>query len=245
MPDADELTEAVERRALSIEPLRIIYAGRLEQTQKRILDYVAVVKQLSESGIPFRLTIVGEGLRSGVDGAKHPDQQRLEMELSPFIRAGTVEMLGRVPEDKVPGILRQHHVFLLLSEYEGLPVSVIEAMANGCVPVVSRIDSGVSELIEPGTNGLIFEPRDWKELASALDRLRRDRARWEQLARAAIATPAQQGLTVETMGERYGALIEEIFTELRERRYHRPAPLTTVDPEAIAPPSLASVYRIP
>jgi glycosyltransferase involved in cell wall biosynthesis len=136
-------------------------------------------------------------------------------------------------------------VVLLLSDYEGLPLSVIEAMACGCVPVVSDIESGVSEVVAPDRNGIIFEPRNWGSLVEILAGLGSNRGNWKRLAQNASKAPAKRGLTVDTMGARYTQVIDDILAELGDRSYVRPLPLTTIDPEAITPPALAKDYRIP
>jgi glycosyltransferase involved in cell wall biosynthesis len=51
----------------------------------------------------------------------------------------------------VPQLLSQHDVFLLASDYEGLPLSMVEAMGAGLVPVVSELPSGIRELVDETT----------------------------------------------------------------------------------------------
>jgi len=57
-------------------------------------------------------------------------------------------MRGRVSRF-VPEFLLNNDVFVLLSDTEGLPLSLIEAMGHGLVPIASDIPSGVAELIQP------------------------------------------------------------------------------------------------
>ena len=235
IPGEAELAAAIEARSASLEPIRILYAGRLEQEQKRILDYVDVVGRLAREGVPFELTIAGEGTM----------EARLARELYGYERAGSVKLTGRIEEEEVAALMRQSHVFLLLSDYEGLPVAVIEAMANGCVPVVPQIASGVGQLIASGENGYTYQPHAYDELVGLLARLQSDGGEpWRSTAVAAAATPAAKGLTVDAMGGRYAELIDEILEDLTTRRYRRPAPLTTIDPDAIVPASMASSFSL-
>lgn len=63
-----------------------------------------------------------------------------------------VEFLGARKD--VPRLLADANVFVLISEFEGLPISIIEAMASG-IPVIASDVGGVSELIKHGENGFI------------------------------------------------------------------------------------------
>ena len=50
-------------------------------------------------------------------------------------------------------ILEQQDAYILTSEFEGMPNALNEAMARGCVPVVTDIRSGIPELVRYGVNG--------------------------------------------------------------------------------------------
>jgi glycosyltransferase involved in cell wall biosynthesis len=73
----------------------------------------------------------------------------------------------------IPDILFASDIFALASDYEGLPVSVIEAMAAG-LPVVATSVGGVPELVEQERTGVLVPPRDRAGLARAIERLALD-----------------------------------------------------------------------
>jgi len=75
-------------------------------------------------------------------------------------------------------------VLVLLSDYEGLPIAVLEAMACGVVPVCLRMRSGVSELIEDGVTGLVVSDRN-DDFIHAITRLQSEPGLWERLSAAA------------------------------------------------------------
>jgi len=84
-------------------------------------------------------------------------------------RAGPrVHVLG-VRAD-IPDLLAAADVFALASDYEGLPVSIIEAMGAG-LPVVATAVGGVPELVEHNTTGILVQPRDRAALSTALTKL--------------------------------------------------------------------------
>jgi len=72
--------------------------------------------------------------------------------------------------DDVAAVLARADVFVLSSTSEGLPLSILEAMAAG-LPVVASSVGGVPEAVEDGATGLLVPPRDPVRLAAALERL--------------------------------------------------------------------------
>jgi glycosyltransferase involved in cell wall biosynthesis len=81
---------------------------------------------------------------------------------------------------------------LLLPTYhrEGLPYALLEGMAAGLVPVVTRVGA-IPDVVEPDVHGLFVPPRDPEALARALDALAADRAllaRMSGASRERVAT---------------------------------------------------------
>jgi len=151
-------------------PLRILYLGRLEQEQKRVRLFPAILKQLRSSGIPLHWTIAGEGpekafLQSAMKGSR--DQ--------------TVSFTGKISYNDVPQVLCDHDIFLLASDYEGLPLSLLEAMASGLVPVVSDLSSGIREVVDE-TTGKRVAIDDLHGYARAIIWLHQNRAEMVRLA---------------------------------------------------------------
>jgi glycosyltransferase involved in cell wall biosynthesis len=83
-------------------------------------------------------------------------------------------LLGFVND--VHPLLAGSHVFVIPSLYEGMPNSVLEAMAHQ-LPVVASNVNGVTELIQNGHNGYVVEPRNVEQITSALKSLIGDEAK--------------------------------------------------------------------
>ena len=68
-----------------------------------------------------------------------------------------VRFYGSVNNDAVKKLLCRIHLILLPSLAEGMPVAVIEAMKAEVIPIVNKIESGISELVENGVTGFTIE----------------------------------------------------------------------------------------
>lgn len=136
-------------------PLRLIYTGRLDAHQKRVLALPLILDELQQFGIRSTLTIVGSG------SAEHRLREACD-------RDDRIQLLGTRTRSDMQQILADHDMLLLPSRSEGLGLSRLEAALAGCVPVVTP--SGSAEGIDPGRSGLIVsveELADDKAVARA------------------------------------------------------------------------------
>lgn len=158
----------------------ILAVGRLKAPK----DFVTLVRALRS--LPpgsFDAVIVGEG----------PDRSRLEEEIRGLGLEHRVRLAGERRD--VPELLAAADLFVLSSASEGMPVSVLEAMAAGLPVVASRV-GGVPEQVADGVTGLLVEARDPDQLAAALARLTRDPGLRARLGAAGRAR-AEQAFDLE------------------------------------------------
>jgi glycosyltransferase involved in cell wall biosynthesis len=187
LPQAD-----VERRLdTSAAILRIGYIGRLVEAQKRVMDFVDLIRELRKREIAFELHLVGEG----------QDRVKLEHALKENGFAEDVTLWGWLTPDQVRERLTTLDVFILLSDHEGLPVALLEAMGQTLAPVVTRINSGNSQLIRDGENGLLFPVGETVACADHLARLANDQNLLRVLRQAAWETAREY--SVERMVDAY------------------------------------------
>lgn len=78
-----------------------------------------------------------------------------------------VKFLGRIPHKEMPELLMKSDIYVSTSLYDGTSVSLLEAMASGCFPVVSDIPSN-REWIKDGENGFLFHPKNEVLLANKI-----------------------------------------------------------------------------
>jgi glycosyltransferase involved in cell wall biosynthesis len=100
-------------------------------------------------------------------------------------------------------------VFLLPSDWEGTPVSILEAMQAG-VPVIATRVGGIPELVRDNQEGVLIEPKQPDQIARAVIDLTNDWPRRARLAKAAEAR-ALTTFSIDQMTSRMEALYEQLL----------------------------------
>jgi len=157
------------------QPLRVVSLGRLG-TNKGTYDLVRAVGMLRDDiRANVRITLAGDG---------DVDQVRT------LVHAGGLEdilaVVGWVDSAERDRLLAESAIFVLPSYSEGLPMAVLEAMANGVAPVTTAVGA-IPEVVTDGVNGLLVRPGDPVQLAAALQSLVADADLRNRLAAAAHA----------------------------------------------------------
>jgi glycosyltransferase involved in cell wall biosynthesis len=204
IPNAVDVAGAPRSRIAGRERPLIVSVGRLKAPK----DFCTLVRALGK--LPpdsFDALIVGEG----------PERGRVQKQIRQLGISDSVHLTGERLD--VPELLAASDVFVLSSRSEGMPVSVLEAMAAGLPIVASRV-GGVPEQIADGESGLLVEPGDPDELAAALARLTHDADLRHRLGAAARAR-AEQAFDLEPFRR---AHVELYSRELASRRLPAPIP---------------------
>jgi glycosyltransferase involved in cell wall biosynthesis len=156
------------------EPVTFLLMARLIGA-KGIREYAAAAAEVHRSRPEARFLLLG-GREEGPDRIA-PD------ELASWEQDGTVKWLGRL--DDVQPVIAGAHVFVLPSYYrEGVPRSVLEAMAMGR-PVITTDAPGCRETVRHGENGFLVPVRDTAALADAMRRFLDDPSLIERMGQAA------------------------------------------------------------
>lgn len=156
---------------------RLLYVGRLA-AEKGLPILLQGLGQIQAQHPDLQLDIIG-------DGADRPALETLTHRLG---LDRQVNFLGYQSQGEVRQALQTTDVFVLPSFAEGVPVSLMEAMAAG-VPVVSTQIAGVGELVEDGVNGFLVPPGDGASLGDRIAQLLGDaelRSRFGQAGRAKV-----------------------------------------------------------
>lgn len=188
-------------------PLKIAYCGRMVQEQKRIFDLLEVIEGLERRAVAYELHMVGDGLAL--------DAWRRELGRRTLSR-GRAICHGRRDPAWVQAFLPTMDVSVLVSDYEGTSVSMLEAMGAGVVPAVTRV-SGVDAWVRDGQNGIVSPPRSPDAMAARLAELAADRAMMARLGREAWET-ARARASVAAMARRYAGLFDAVLARPMDRR---------------------------
>jgi L-malate glycosyltransferase len=167
--------------------------------------FLRVAATLRRETSAVRFSILGDGPLHGELGRQAAD---LKIE-------DCVEFVTPRPDPF--GYYGSLDLYLNTSLHEGLPLSVVEAMACG-KPVVSAAVGGIPEIVADGEDGFLVSGRDPERFAERCRRLMRDVPRWRAMSRHAAAS-AHTRLSAETMARAYRRLYEEGAAR------HRGAPL--------------------
>ncbi|RYD77073.1 MAG: glycosyltransferase [Verrucomicrobiaceae bacterium] len=127
------------------------------------------------------------------------------------------------PREVMPFLVTQD-VFLLLSDYEGLPLSLLEAMAAGTVPVVSDLPSGMREVVR-NECGVRVAVGDVDAAVAAIMQLERDRSRVQALSEQA-SSHARAHYSAERMSRQFEELILS-FPAAADLRWPAAVPIPT------------------
>lgn len=106
-----------------------------------------------------------------------PDLGILKERVKEYGMENQVTFYGNVPNSEIHEKLCQEDIFILMSNNEGLPISIIEAMRAG-LPVISTPIAGIPEQVEPLYNGLLVEP-DVEQLTNILSKI--DQYEWQRM----------------------------------------------------------------
>lgn len=183
------------------QPPRLLMVARFneQKDQTTLLHAVALLERENET-LRYAVDLVGSG----------PHYERVRGLARELNVEGRVSFLG--DRHDVPDLLGASQVFVLSTHYEGLPISIMEAMRAG-LPVIATNVSGIKEEVEQGHNGLLVPHLDVPALAKALKTLildasmraqmgKRAREKWErEFTRARMLNEIQQ-LYVQVQSER-------------------------------------------
>jgi len=170
--------------------------GRLAD-QKNHVNLFDAFRQLRAEFPQTMLMVAGIG----------PNQKALEEKIAAEGLTGSVILLGL--RDDVPELLSAADVFVLASNHEGSPLSVMEALSAG-LPVISTAVGGVPELIDDGETGFLVGPKDTPALADAMKRIMNPATR--QAIIKAVAASDIARFDMSEMARNYLELYHKLLT---------------------------------
>lgn len=195
------------------EPIRLLFLSNLIES-KGYLDALEAIRILVRTlGVNVQARFAGEFRTSRDDrlvrSAEHA--RRIFWKRIDQLGIGeNVEYMGTVSGAQKWDLLSKSHFFLLPTDYvnEGQPVSIIEALAYGCVVISTRFRS-IPELVEDGESGFLVDYEEPRQIAEKIRELAQDEDRYAEVSRNAVKH-FQERFTMERHLQRMTAHLESV-----------------------------------
>ncbi len=155
--------------------VRLLYVGTW--LDRKGVYYLAEAFQMLTAKLSgVRLTVAGCLLAEAQVRESFPPTTQDRLTVIPIVR-----------RDEMPSLYASHDVFVFPSLVEGMPLTLLEAMASG-MPVVTTETSGMADIVENEVNGLLAPPANSERLANAAERVCLSAKLRRELGQAAQAT---------------------------------------------------------
>jgi colanic acid/amylovoran biosynthesis glycosyltransferase len=140
----ETVTPKLSARGNNTEPIRLLAVGRLHAVKDHAF-LVRACDYLQAEGLAFRCEIAGEG----------PERRRLESLIHELGLENRVNLLGHISRDQMDCLYRRADLVVLTSRSEGIPLVLMEAMAQGKLVLAPEI-TGIPELVIAGKTGFLY-----------------------------------------------------------------------------------------
>lgn len=187
-------------------PLKLLFLGRMTDS-KGIFDLPVISRLLVDAGVDFEWTCIGNG----------PKLEELKKSWQPSYPVSFISPAGN---DEVLEIAAKQDIFVLPTKFEGSPVSLLETMSVGLVPVISALPGGITEIVSEET-GYTPGVNDHKAFAEAIIALNRDRGKLDKMG-VACREKVSMDFNVSNTAAQYHALFR------RYKELYRPKELKKI-----------------
>jgi len=199
------------------ENLKLVFLGRLEKT-KGVDALIEIEKILQRSKIDVEWTVIGKGsLESILKGH--------------WQSKDNIVFLQPENTDAVYEALQQQDVFVFPTMFEGTPVSILEAISNALVTIVSDLPGGIREVITDDI-GFKVPVNDIEAFAQAIQILNNDRGLLKSMQDAAWAKAKQQ-YDIHKNADRYFELFAQNAHYKRRESTKKAVPFSRLDKKQI------------
>lgn len=174
---------------------KMVSVGRLMLQKNQYMMLEAFCK-FQQNHPDYRLIIYGEG----------DYRPNLEQKIAELGLGQSVDLPGGIKD--VPNHIKDAEIFVLSSDYEGMPNALIEAMCVG-LPVISTAVSGATDLVIPEENGLLVDCGDVDALVIAMERMASDSELRKKTAQN--ASKLAEELTLDKITNQWLDFVEKVI----------------------------------
>lgn len=175
-----------------------LVVARLSEKQKNIRAILRIWKEFCKKNSDYQLQIVGYG----------PDEEMLRA-YAASLGLQNIAFMGRTNEPQK--FYCRAKFFLMTSRYEGFPMTIIESMLFGCIPIVYESFAAIGDIIKSGENGILVQNNDEQSFLEAMNSLVDNEEKQEY-----IKNNLQSSLlkfSKENVGEQWENLFNEIICQ--------------------------------
>lgn len=151
----------------------LIFVGRLDEKQKKVSRLIRIWSKIYSNFPNWVFKIYGDG----------PDCINYK---SDVVKLNIKNISFKGFTSNMAEIYHEASILVMASEFEGLPLVILEAMAHGCIPVIYNSFSAAEDIINNGENGLLIENGNEEQFVNALSELMSDFIKREALSIGAI-----------------------------------------------------------
>lgn len=131
----------------NISIIKILYVGRIEHKQKGVLHIPDIINELKKKNFKINMTIVGGG----------PSEDKLLNKIQILNLQNEINFIGKKNHNEVIEIMKENHIFLMPSYYEGHPIVLMEAMSYGLIPIVTNLPGHTDIVVKNKKNGFLCD----------------------------------------------------------------------------------------
>ena len=183
--------------------VRLVYAGRITNYEKKVSLLIPLAEKLSQAGIDYQFDIYG-------DGGYMPTLQWEYRTASEAVQK-RFRIHGQVDPACMSEIWRKTDICILVSDAEGSPLCVMEAMAHGAVPVTTRV-SGIPALVQDGLTGFSVPLGDIDAMVECVRQLDDNRFYMQSIGQAACEW-IQNSFGLDTYMDWFEDLLQQVMAE--------------------------------
>jgi glycosyltransferase involved in cell wall biosynthesis len=166
LPHGIEIPKKTRKSGEANKPLRLLFLGRMNPS-KGIFDLPVIDDMLQKNGVKVEWGCVGSG----------PELEALKKIWQPDY----VSYFSPETNAEVMDLIVGYDVFVLPTKFEGSPVSLLETMGTGLVPVISKLPGGIMDVVDSNI-GFTPDVDDNSSFAQAIIKLNNDRELLEKLS---------------------------------------------------------------
>ncbi len=149
----------INNKHINSKNIKFIFVGRLED-QKGLNYLIDAVKEVIKSNKDFEILLIGEGSK----------RKELQKQINNLRLGNYFNFLGSKTNEEVMNYYSKSNVFILLSIWEGLPITLLEAMSFG-LPVIVTDVGGISKVCTNNKDALIISSKNTEAIKDAMIKL--------------------------------------------------------------------------